>query len=84
VEPKTAREIVSELSDFIDDSVLSWLSQKPMSVKELEGALHGDPSRLRASLKRLLRAGKVRRFKRNRELIYSLAEGSREIGSGSA
>ena len=84
MEPKTAREIVSELSDFIDDSVLSWLSQKPMSVKELEGALHGDPSRLRASLKRLLRAGKVRRFKRNRELIYSLAEGSREIGSGSA
>ena len=75
----TRGEIVSQLTDF-DDAVLSWLSQKPMSVKELEGALHGDPSRLRASLKRLLRAGKVRRFKRNRELIYSLAEGSREIG----
>jgi DNA-binding transcriptional ArsR family regulator len=78
VDPNRGR-VVSELTDFVDDSVLSWLSQKPMSVKELVRALHTDPSHLRASLKRLLRAGKVRRFRRNRELIYSVAEGTREI-----
>jgi DNA-binding transcriptional regulator GbsR (MarR family) len=70
---------VSELSDFIDDAVVNWLSQKPMRLKELVEASHANPSHLRASLKRLLRAGKVRRFRKNRELIYSIAQGARQI-----
>jgi hypothetical protein len=27
---------MSDLSDFIDDAILNWLSQKPMSRKELQ------------------------------------------------
>jgi len=69
---------MSELSDFVDNAVLTWLSQKPMSVVELAEASHANPSNLRASLKRLRRAGKVRRLRKNRQLIYSIAEGVRE------
>ena len=70
---------MSELSDFVDDAVVNWLSQRPMRLVELAEASHAKPSHLRASLKRLLRAGKVRRFRKNRELIYSIAEGARDI-----
>jgi hypothetical protein len=71
---------MSELSDFVDQAVLTSLSQKPMRVKELEEAPHAKPSHPRASLKRLLRARKIRRFRENNELIYSIAEGARESG----
>jgi predicted transcriptional regulator len=70
---------VSELSEFVDQAVLDRLLQKPMSVNELVEALDVSPSHLRPILKRLLRAGKIRRFRENRELIYSIAEGAREV-----
>ena len=71
---------MSDLSDFVDDAVLNWLLKKPMSLKELIEASNANPAHIRASLKRLLRAGKVRRFRRTRELVYSVEEGAREVG----
>jgi DNA-binding transcriptional regulator PaaX len=50
-----------------------------MSAIELAETSHASPSNIRASLKRLLRAGKVRRFRKNQRLIYSIAEGAREF-----
>lgn len=70
---------MSELSDFVDDAVLNWLSQRPMTVTALAEVSRAGPPHLRASLRRLLRAGKIRRFRRNAELIYTVADGSREI-----
>jgi hypothetical protein len=73
------RRPVSELSDSVDDAVVNWLAQKPMRLVELAEASHCNPSHLRASFKRLLRARKVRRFRKNRGLFYSIADGVREI-----
>lgn len=64
---------VSELSDFVDQAVIDRLSQKPTSRIALTAILNLNPFHLRSSLKRLFRAGKVRRFRRNRETFYSIA-----------
>jgi DNA-binding IclR family transcriptional regulator len=69
---------VSELSNFIDDAVVNWLAQKPMPLAELAEVSHANPPHLRATLKRLRRAGKVSRLRKNGQLIYSLTEDERE------
>ena len=71
---------LAELADLADQAVLDRLSQKPTSLIALTAIVDANPFHLRSSLKRLFRAGKVRRFRRNRETFYSIAEGAREIG----
>lgn len=66
---------MSDLSEFVDHIVLSSLSQ-PMNIEELAVTVQAKPHQLRLVLKRLFRAGKIRRSRKNNTLFYCKVERS--------